>query len=331
MFKRLGLFLPVQMPLPDAIRVVQYAELRGFEAIWQAERVLLRDSLVVLAALGAVTTRIKLGASVLDPWTRNAGLIATSLVTLDELAPDRILCGLGGWTDGEAARVGIARDRPLLALREVTNALSELIAGRIVSRSGEFVTLLNAQIPEHEMRLQSRRIPIYLGGTAPRTLALAGELADGALLNYLVTPAYTRAALNEIRRGAAVTHRPIEFIDRPQLIACSVNRNRAQAMAEAQRFVAGAVLAQPALMQANGVAASLIDVIVRTASETGLDAAAHLVPEEVLLALMAVGTPDDVRRKVNDYLDAGATSPVLYCIGDDIRFMIDVFTDPYLS
>ena len=128
-----------------------------------------------------------------------------------------------------------------------------------------------------------------------------------------------------------MTHRPIEFIDRPQLIACSVNRNRAQAMAEAQRFVAGAVLAQPALMQANGVAASLIDVIVRTASETGLDAAAHLVPEEVLLALMAVGTPDDVRRKVNDYLDAGATSPVLYCIGDDIHFMIDVFTDPYLS
>lgn len=331
MFKRLGLFLPANLPLPEAIRVVQYAELRGFEAVWQAERMLVRDSLAVLAALAAVTTRIKLGTSVLDPWTRNAGLLATSLVTLDELAPDRILCGLGGWTDAEANRVGIARDRPLLALREMTNALNDLIAGRVVSRSGEFVTLVNAQIPENEMRLQSRRIPIYLGGTAPRTLALAGEVADGALLNYLVTPAYTRAALDEIRRGAAVTRRPIEFVDRPQLIACAVSRNRAQAMAQARRFVAGAVLAQPALMQANGIAASLIDMIARTADESGLDEAASLVPEEVLLALMAVGTPDDVRRKVSDYLDAGATAPVLYCIGEDVRFMIDVFTDPYLS
>src|SRR5688500_5392507 len=103
MFKRLGLYLQYDLPLPEALRLVQYAELRGFESVWQAERILARDAFVALAAFAAVTTRIKLGCGVVDPWTRNAALLATTLLTLDDLAPDRVICGLGPWTERESA------------------------------------------------------------------------------------------------------------------------------------------------------------------------------------------------------------------------------------
>jgi 5,10-methylenetetrahydromethanopterin reductase len=330
MFKRLGLYLQYDLPLPEALRLVQYAELRGFESVWQAERVLSRDSFVALAAFAAATTRIKLGCGVVDPWTRNAALLATTLLTLDDLAPDRIICGLGPWTEREATRVGVERQRPLLALREVTMALRALLAGKPYSKRGETVNLNAAALDMLPDRREPRHIPIIFAATAPKTLALAGEIADGALLNYLVTPGLSAAAVDELRRGAHTAARPLEFVDRPQLIACAVHRDRAVAFDAARRFVAGACVTQPALMHANGVSAPLLDEIARIDREAGFESAYVRVPDEILISVTACGTPDDVRRKVSDYLDAGATSPVLVPLCEDVRFMIDVFTDPFL-
>ncbi len=330
MFKRLGLYLQHDLPLPEAIRLVQYAELRGFESVWQSERILARDAFVALTAFAATTTRIKLGTAVIDAWTRNAGLLATTLLTLDDLAPDRIICGIGAWTDREAGRVGIDRQRPLLAMRELAVALRTLLSGKPYSRHGEFVNLNNAALEMLAERREARRIPIVFAGTAPKTLALAGEIADGVLLNYLVTPGLSAAAVEELRKGAHTAGRTVEFIDRPQLIACAVHRNRARAFDDARRFVAGACLSQPTLMHANGVSTYLLDEIARIDRESGFDSAYVLVPDEILISVTACGTPDDARRKVADYLDAGATSPVLVPLCEDVRLMIDVFTDPFL-
>jgi 5,10-methylenetetrahydromethanopterin reductase len=330
MFKRLGLYLQHDLSIPEALRLVQYAELRGFESVWQAERIFARDAFVALAAFASITTRIKLGCGVADPWTRNAALLATTLLTLDDLAPDRIICGLGPWTEREATRAGIDRQRPLLALREVAIALRTLLAGKPYSKRGEVVNLNAAALDMLPDRREPRRIPIIFAATAPKTLALAGEIADGALLNYLVTPGLSAAAVDELRRGAHTAARPMEFIDRPQLIACAVHRDRAVAFDAARRFVAGACLSQPALMHANGMASQLLDEIARVDRESGFDAAYTRVPDEILISVTACGTPDDARRKVSDYLDAGATSPILVPLCEDVRFMIDVFTDPFL-
>ncbi len=331
MFRRLGVYLTGDLTLPDAIRLAQYAELRGFEAVWQAEQVLGRDSLVTLGAFAAATTRIKLGCAVADPWTRNPAVLATALMTLDDLAPDRVLFGLGGWSDGEARRVGVDRRKPLLALREVTQAVRALLTGDWVTRSGEFVQLLNARLEMHPQRREPRRVPIYFGVTAAASMALAGEVADGVLMNYLVTPAYTRPALEEIRRGAQISGRSLDSIDRPQLIACAVSRDRDAALDSARRFVAGALQAQPTLMRANNVTRELLDEFTRVEAESGFEVAYRLISDDVVQSVAAAGSPAEVRAKVGDYLDAGATCPVLYPLCDDVRFMMDVFTDPFLA
>src|SRR4029434_5559109 len=93
--ERVALYLQDAYSLQDGIKYVQYAEGKGFEAVWQAESRLVRDAIVPMAAFAATTTRIKIGAGVINNWTRNIGLLAATWLTLDDLAPNRMLCGLG--------------------------------------------------------------------------------------------------------------------------------------------------------------------------------------------------------------------------------------------
>ena len=92
---------PVALYLQDAhtisqgIELVQYAESKGFDAVWQADSRLVRDAVVPMAAFAATTDRIRIGSGVIDCWTRNPARLASTFSTLDDLAPGRMICGLG--------------------------------------------------------------------------------------------------------------------------------------------------------------------------------------------------------------------------------------------
>ncbi|MBN2501463.1 MAG: LLM class flavin-dependent oxidoreductase, partial [Anaerolineales bacterium] len=107
--ERVALYLQDAHDLRDGLEYVQYAEQRGFEAVWQAESRLVRDAIVPMAAYAAVTDKIKIGSGVINNWTRNIGLLAATFLTLDDLAPGRMICGLGAWWDPLAKNVGIDR------------------------------------------------------------------------------------------------------------------------------------------------------------------------------------------------------------------------------
>ena len=120
----------------------QAAEEAGFEAVWQAESRLVREATVPLAAFGAVTERIGLGSGVADCWSRNPARLAATFSTLDDLAPGRVLLGLGAWWDPLAAKVGITRSRPLTVMREVVTAVRALLHDETVTMHGEHVLSL---------------------------------------------------------------------------------------------------------------------------------------------------------------------------------------------
>src|SRR5207244_5962965 len=92
---RVAMYLQDKHEIREGMAYAQYAEQRGFEAVWQAESRLVRDAIVPMAAFAAVTSRMKVGSGVINNWTRNIGLLAATFLTLDDLAPDRIICGLG--------------------------------------------------------------------------------------------------------------------------------------------------------------------------------------------------------------------------------------------
>ena len=135
---RVALYLQDAHSLQDGIDLVQYAEANGFEAVWQAESRLVRDAIVPMAAFAATTNKIKVGSGVTNNWTRNIGLLAATFLTLDDLAQDRIICGIGAWWDPLASKVGIKRRKPLSAMRETVEVLRRLLNMENVTFHGEF-------------------------------------------------------------------------------------------------------------------------------------------------------------------------------------------------
>ncbi len=333
MADRVALYLQDAHSIQDGIEFVQYAESRGFEAVWQAESRLVRDAIVPMAAFAAHTTRIKIGSGVINNWTRNVSLTAATFLTLDDLAPNRIVCGIGAWWDPLASNVGIERRKPLLAMREYVTVLRDLLNMKRVTFKGEFVNVNGIELDVVHGRREPRHVPIYIGATGAKMLALSGEIADGVLLNYMVSPTYNHMALEQIDKGAKLSGRRVEDIDRPQLVICSVDYDRKKALDAARKLVTQYLGQQPHLMKASGVDQSLLDEIHQVlkwpATEEEIENAMVLVPDEVVQQVTASGTPEEVRAKVREYVEAGCTCPVLYPLGPDVKLMIDTFAKGY--
>jgi len=324
-----ALYLQDAHTIRDGIELVRYAEARGFDAVWQADSRLVRDAVVPMAAFAATTDRIRVGSGVVDCWTRNPARLASTFSTLDDLAPGRIVCGLGAWWDPLARKVGIQRDRPLTVMREVVTVVRALLANETVSFDGVFAHLDGVELDYVHQERRPKEVPIYIGATGMQMMELTGEIADGAVLNYLVSPAYNEGALAALARGAAKAGRTLADIDRPQLVVCSVDRDRAAALDAARLLVTQYLGQQPHIMKASGVPQELLDeigsVLTWPATHDQVVAASRLVPDDVVQMITASGEPDEVRAKVDEYVATGCTCPILYPLGEDVRLMIDTF------
>lgn len=327
--QRAALYLQDKHPITDGIGYVRRAEAAGFEAVWQAESRLVREATVPMAAFAATTSRIKVGSGVVNTWTRNVALLAATFVTLDDLAPGRVMLGLGAWWDPLASKVGISRTRPLANMRETVEACRALLELEEVTYHGDFVHLDGVRIDVVHGDSARRAVPIYIGATGPKMLELAGEIADGVLLNYMVSPAYNDGALERIEAGARRAGRELTAIDRPQLIVCSLDDDRGAALDRARVLLTQYLGQQPHIMKASGVEPSLIEeinaIVGWPATHDDIVKASSLVPDDVVQLVSASGTPDECRAKVAEYIERGATCPVLYPLGDDVAAMIDAF------
>ncbi|WP_353507942.1 LLM class flavin-dependent oxidoreductase [Intrasporangium sp.] len=325
---RVALYLQDLHPIRDGMEYARRAEERGFDAVWQAESRLVREATVPMAAYAAATSRIKIGAGVVPIWTRNVGLLAATFSTLDDLAPGRIMLGLGAWWDPLATKVGIDRSRPLVAMRECVEATRRLLALERVTYHGDFVHLDDVEIDIVHGNRSPKQVPIYIGATGMQMMELAGAMADGVVLNYLVPPSYTTRALAALGKGAESRGRAVDDVDRPQLVVCSVDQDRQAALDRSRELIAQYLGQQPHLMKASGVDPGLIEQIGRVltwpAGPEEIRRARHLVPDHVVQQLTASGSPDECRAKVAEYVDAGATCPVLYPLGD-VQLTIDTF------
>lgn len=336
MTRPVAIYLQDAHPVAESIEHVRYAEAKGFEAVWQADCRLVRDAVVPMAAFAACTERIRIGSGVVDCWTRNPARMAATFSTLDDLAPGRIILGLGAWWDPLAARVGVSRARPLKAMREIVTACRALLNDETVTFDGEFVQLDGAELDYVQQERRPKDVPIYIGATGMKMMALTGEIADGVVFNYLVSPQYNQQAMEALAEGAARAGRGVDDLDRPQLVVCSVassdsESDRRAALDGARMLVTQYLGQQPHIMKASGVPRSLLDevgsVLTWPATHEQVTAASKLVPDEIVQMLCAAGTADECRDKVLHYIENGCTTPVLYPLGPDPKVMIDAFAD----
>ena len=329
MSERVALYLQDAHDLRDGLEYARYAERRGFEAVWQAESRLVRDAIVPMAAYAAVTEKIKVGSGVINNWTRNIGLLAATFLTLDDLAPGRIICGIGAWWDPLAHNVGIERKKPLTAMRETVTVLRRLLAMERVTFHGEFIHVEGIELDVVHGRREPRSVPVFIGATGDQMMEMTGELCDGVVLNYCVPPEYNAKALELLAQGARKSGRSLDAIDRPQLVVCSVDRDHDKAIDTTRALLAQYLAQQPHIAKASGVSpevvASIQAILGWPATHEQIERAKHLVPEDLISRITASGTPEEARAKVAEYRKNGCTCPILYPVGGDVKLLIDTF------
>lgn len=329
MTERVALYLQDAHDLRDGLDYVRYAESKGFEAVWQAESRLVRDAIVPMAAYAAVTDHLKVGSGVINNWTRNIGLLASTFLTLDDLAPNRIICGIGAWWDPLAKNVGIDRKKPLTAMKETVLILRRLLHMERVTFDGEFIHVNGIQLDVVHGRTEPRNVPIYIGATGDQMMEMTGEFADGVVMNYCVPPEYNIKALELLKNGTTRAGRNFDDLDRPQLIVCSVNNDHEAAIETTRELLTQYLAQQPHIAKASGVAPEIVQQIQSIlgwpATHEQIAKAKHLVPDELILRITASGTPDEARAKVAEYIKNGCTCPILYPVGGDVKLLIDTF------
>jgi 5,10-methylenetetrahydromethanopterin reductase len=313
------------------MEIARYAEEKGFHAIWQAESRLVREATVPMAAFLAVTDHIKVGSGVVNNWTRNPALLAATFSTLDDLAPGRVILGIGAWWEPLASKVGVHRTKPLLAMRETVEAVRALLTDQNVTYDGEFVHLDGVELDYVHQERRPKDVPIYIGATGMQMMELAGEIGDGVVLNYLVSPAYNDLAMDHLELGAHRAGRSATDLDRPQLVVCSLDDDRAAALDAARLLVTQYLGQQPHIMKASGVPESLLEEISKVltwpATAEQVEAASKLVPDDIVQMITASGTAEECKEKVAEYVRRGCTCPVLYPLGSNVHAMIDAFAN----
>lgn len=334
----MALYMQDRHPIAYELEMARYAEAHGFSEIWQADTRLARDCVVLMSAFLATTRNLRIGSGVLPIWTRNPAVIAATWSTMWELAGQvdgrsRVMLGLGAWWEPIAGRVGVDRHHPLQAMREHVEALRGLFSMQEISYQGDFIQLDRVRLDVAYGDTSPRDIPIYIGATGDKMLELAGEIADGVVLNYVVSVDYIRRAVERVAEGARRAGRTLEQVDRPELIVCSLSdHDPAAAMAEAKKLVAYYLATEPHIMKASRVSQDLLDevqaIMSWPATEEDYRKASRVIPDDVARELMAVGDTATCRAKVREYLDAGVTCPILYPLMDDIRAVVDAFSKP---
>jgi len=327
---RVAMYLQDKHEIREGMEYCKYAESRGFEAVWQAESRLVRDAIVPMAAFAAVTSKIKVGSGVINNWTRNIGLLAATFLTLDDLAPNRIICGIGAWWDPLAKNVGITRRKPLLAMRETVEVMRRLLRMERVTFHGEFHNVEGIELDVVHGRREPRNVPIYIGATHMGMMELAGEIADGVVLNYCVPPEYNLEALQHIEIGAKTAGRKLADIDRPQLVVCSIDKDHKRAVQGAKELITQYLAQQPHIAEASQTPPETVkkvqSILGWPATKEQIHAAMQFVPDDLIERITASGTPDEVRAKVAEYNRNGCTCPILYPLGDDVKLMVDTFS-----
>jgi alkanesulfonate monooxygenase SsuD/methylene tetrahydromethanopterin reductase-like flavin-dependent oxidoreductase (luciferase family) len=185
---------------PDTLRETASAvERAGVAEVWLWEDCFLQGGIAAAAVALASSESLTVGLGVLPAPLRNVVTTAMEIATLDAMFPGRIRVGIGHGVQDWMRQAGAAVASPLTLLREYVTALSDLLAGQSVTVDGRYVRLADVRLDW----APQQRVPVLIGGTGPKTLGLAGEIADGVILDARYTVATLRDALAHVASGRA--------------------------------------------------------------------------------------------------------------------------------
>lgn len=300
----------------DMAALARQAEDNGLDMAFFSEALLCnRDSVTALAAFGLATSRIMLGATQVVRL-RSPVVMAQTLASLDELTAGRIVLAPGACTEKHARRHGLAPITPALTLREWVESVRLLLAGGKVTYKGESVELDQAGLNWSPVRPS---IPFWIASISRTGLRLAGQLADGVLLDAHTSPEYVENAVKILRDAVSAAGRDWGSFEVAQIIPCSVEDTHDEAV-DAVRWEAASRFESPNFpaeterrLRVGEPAVNREDfpMLMRALNTGGKRAVAEALPRALIENTTACGTPDEVVARVARYRRAGVTFPLI--------------------
>lgn len=311
----LGLALPFFHafgPL-EYIALAREAEDRGYDTAWTAE-VAGHDAFTTMTLIAANTRRLRVATGVVPVQTRTPIVLGMTAATLANVAPGRIALGLGVSSPIIVGQWhGLAFRRPLQQLREAVQVIRMVLAGERMSFEGEFYRLRNFRL--------TLKVPapvrIYLGALGPRMLELAGEIADGVLLNWLDPPTVA-ASIRHLEAGARRAGRAIDGFEIAAFVRTCVTDDPEAARQWLARDITGYVIvdAYAAFFRGAGYGAE-VDAAQQAWQAGDRAGAVTRISPRMLDGLGVVGSAEFCRARIAEFAKAGLTMPVVFPFSPD--------------
>ena len=326
----LGVLLFADYSLDELGRLGRLCEELGYRCLWYTDVRFGRECYLGLASVAARTERILLGPGVTDPYTRHPAITAAAIATFDEMCGGRARLGLG--VGGQGFReLGIERPRPITALRETVGMVRALLRGERVDREGKVASLRNGRLAFRPLR---ERISIYFATHGAQVSALAGEIADGALIANTVHPGMLAFYLARIEKGLAKSGRTIADFDFGLRVEACISPDREAAVSVMRRRMAARLIGQYPhwdYLDTLGVEMpGAFREIAAGGDETRAGEAAAFVPDALLRSTVLAGDAERVARQLAGVLrpEVGSITIRPHCVaGERVEDVIRAFAE----
>jgi 5,10-methylenetetrahydromethanopterin reductase len=279
------------------------------DSFWVADQRWMRDVYITLGLLAGATRRVLLGTRVTDPYIRHPALTAAAIATLDEASSGRAVLGIGAGGSG-FAQLGLQREHPVTAIREAVTLIRKLWAGGVAEYRGEIVTWNGGGL-EFPSRSD---IPVVLAARSPRSLQLAGEIADGVIIAAGATRNAVAWARKHVAAGERLASRSAGATEILHMTYVAIDRDPAAARLAARDAVYGAVVGSHPryeFLAASGLRPprELTDYL----DGGGRDRreVTSRITDDMVRALAVTGSEEDCAQKVAALIDAGVQHVLL--------------------
>ena len=299
------------------------AEKAGINYVFISDHLQGRNIFICLTAIALKTDKILIGPGITNPYYVHPITTAQILSSLDELAPGRLVCGLGAGDSTNLKRVGIKQEKPVAAVKEASQIIRSSLSDGPVNIDGKIFKISdqNFSFPK------SNRIPILIGAQGERMLNLAGEVGDGVIINA-ADSFECELGIKSVRQGAELVGKNLDKFEFAAAMPFSVARKSEEAVKRVLGSAALIAAGSPdSLLERHGISLEDRDNVRKALLETDYDSLTKSVSPEMVNSLTIAGTPEHCIERIISLDKSGISLIVLSTpLGPDPEKAIDIIS-----
>ena len=308
-------------------KIIYYAiqaERGGFSNLWITDHFNNRNVYVTLTTAAIYTNKITFGPGVTNPYMVNPVITAQAVATLNEMAPGRVVLGMGAGDKTTLESVGVEMQKPLTAIQEAVGIFRKITSGESVAYQGEVFKTAGAKF----LFKPKGVIPVYVGAQGPKMLELAGKIGDGVLINAS-HPKDIEYAMGSVKEGIRQAGKNPDQVDVAAYTSFSVHEDLKKATKAAVPVVAFiAAGSPPVLLERHGIDVQKTEEIKAALKVNDWGKAFASVTPEMIGAFSVCGTPDLCIERINELLKSGISQFVVGSpIGPNVREAITLISE----